>query len=89
MNGESPECEVPVSSSSSSLEEDGPERRDGEVEEFYTLLDSTLHQEKDECTVIAGAEAAGDEKTVLQPGRLQERIAALRRYIHVYLECPM
>ena len=79
------EMGVCVSSSSSSLEEDGKdgegERREagGEEEEFYTLLDSTLHRECPGDSEVG--EACGPEgKTVLHHGRLQVRIAALRRY---------
>lgn len=79
------------SSSSSSLNDDGRseggvsgeggESGEGEVEEFYSLLDSTL---RDGCAVgddveEAGAAEGGEGKAALQPGRLQERIAALRR----------
>jgi hypothetical protein len=51
---------------------------EGEEEEFYSLLDSTLH---DECTGSDDMEEAGAavEEAALHPGRLQERIAALRR----------
>lgn len=77
-----------VSSSSSSLEEEGyeekreeeEERREicgKEEEEFYTLLDSTLH-----CEGVSDVEAevCGGESAALHPGRLRERIAALRRF---------
>ena len=61
------------------------EKRDcGEVEEFYTLLDSTLHNESEAGAVAegvwrGGGGEPGGEVASLQPGRLQERIAALRR----------
>ena len=79
------------SSSSSSLNDDGRsesceggesgeggENGEGEVEEFYSLLDSTL---RDGCADVeeAGAAGGGGGEAALQPGRLQERIAALRR----------
>ena len=80
-----------VSGSSSSLEDaDGGvgvnENGEGDMEEVYTLLDSTLHmeakgEEEDGCS--CRQEEGGKEgkvSTSLHPGRLKERIAALRRY---------
>ena len=93
------------SGSSSSLEGNGGVGRrgngegEGEVEEFYSLLDSTLQlpesgasepeaepQERgspDPAWVETGCSSAGRRvggSAALPPGRLQERIAALRRY---------
>lgn len=50
-------------------------RECGEVEEFYTLLNSTLHNE-----CVVDSDVIEKEGSKLQPGRLQERIAALRKY---------
>lgn len=83
-------------SSSSSIDDDvgkgeggesGESGDAGEEEEVYTLLDSTLHQECPEKSDVNGAMEAGDGEpvaTTLRPGRLQERIAALRRLTHTH-----
>ena len=92
------------SGSSSSLEGNGRrgnEEGEGEVEEFYSLLDSTLQLSEsgasepeaeprergspDPAWVETGCSSAGSgeqagSSAALPPGRLQERIAALRRY---------
>ena len=82
-NGEGSGSEVVgIVSSSSSLEEEVCEERGGEggrreEEEFFTLLDSTLHCE----STPDGREVCGGVgNAALRPGRLRERIAALRRY---------
>lgn len=81
---------VCVSGSSSSLEEadggvEGTENGEGDMEEVYTLLDSTLHMEgkAEELDDCSGKQEGGEEGKVLaslRPGRLKERIFALRRY---------
>ena len=74
------EVRVESSTSSSSIEDGTNGAGEGEKEEVYTLLNSTLHQEKSDdmaTGVISG------EVERLRPGRLQERIAALRRYMTV------
>lgn len=89
-----------VSGSSSSLEDadggvGGNENGEGDMEEVYTLLDSTLHmeakaEEEDGCS--CREEEGGKEGRVLtslHPGRLKERIAALRRYCMLLLLMSM
>lgn len=91
---------VCVGSSCSSLEDgsagksgsgEGGESGEGEqeVEEFYALLDSTLHAKAEgvgsdatlvDCSNVGGRWREG--QATLRPGRLQERIAALRRYTY-------
>lgn len=84
-----------VSGSSSSLEDGdggvgGSENGEGDMEEVYTLLDSTLHMEakaEEEDGGSCRQEEGGKEGRVLtslHPGRLKERIAALRRYCCCY-----
>lgn len=80
-----------VSGSSSSLEDadggvGGNDNGEGDMEEVYTLLDSTLHteakvEEEDGCSCRQGkGREEGRVSASLHPGRLKERIAALRRY---------
>ena len=76
---------VVKSGSGSSMDEEEVEGGCGgeagrEEAEFYTLLDSTLHCEQSTDSGCAAEEMAG-----LHPGRLQERIAALRRYVYCVL----
>ena len=80
VNGEGQGSEVVgVVSSSSSLEEEVEGgKREREEEEFFTLLDSTLQCEgSPESREVCG----GVGTAALRPGRLRERISALRRFV--------
>ena len=56
-----------------------------EVEEFFSLLNSTLHLPDVEAEIgVSASSANGGKEVSLASGRLAERIKALRLYISLY-----